>query len=76
MLSMNMVVSMNTFLEIYGGCYKNMLKSRITQVISGKLIFFQPSGKEYEVVISATASSLRSTPVSPKQFLKKAAEYL
>ena len=61
---------------MYGGCYNNKLKSRITQVFPDKLIYFQPSGKECEVVISATASSLRSTPVSPKQFIKKAAEYL
>ena len=76
MLSMNMVVSMNTLLEMYGGFYKNKPKSRITQVFPSKLIFFQPSGKECEVVMSETASSLRSTPVSPKQFIKKAAEYL
>ena len=75
-LSMNMVVSMNTLLKMYGGCYKNMLKSRMTEEFPGKLIFFQPSGKECEVVISASASSLCSTPVSPKQFIKKAAEYL
>ena len=48
----------------------------MTEEFPGKLIFFQPSGKEWEVVISASASSLCSTPVSPKQFIKKAAEYL
>ena len=75
-LSMNMVVSMNTLLDMCGGCYKNKLKSRMTEEFPGKLIFFQPSGKECEVVISASVSSLCNTPVSPKQFIKKTAEYL
>ena len=57
-------------------CMVVTIKTSSNQVFPGEFIFFQASGQECEVVMSATGSSLRSTPVSPKQFIKKAAEYL